>query len=388
MYTGKIIFSQLMEHLPLHVFHKCVDRYQGDFKVKEFTCLDQYLCMAFAQLTYRESLRDIEACLQAQKSKLYHMGIRSSVSRNNLAHANKVRDWRIYADLAHILIQTARKMYAGDNFALELENTVFALDATTIDLCLSMFPWAKFRKNKGAVKLHTLLDLRGNIPTFIHISDGKLHDVNILDILPLEAGAFYVMDRGYLDFTRLYTISQSSAFFVTRAKSNLKYRRIYSHPIDRSTGLVCDQSIMLTGYYQHKGYPEMMRRVKYYDAKTDNTLVFLTNNFSLPSMTIAELYRNRWQVELFFKWIKQNLRIKTFYGTSENAVKAQIWIAVSVYLLVAIMKKRLKIEASLYTTLQVLSVTIFERVPLLQVLTKEQYTTEIVNNCKQLLLFN
>jgi len=377
-----------MEHLPLHVFHKCVDRYQGDFKVKEFTCLDQYLCMAFAQLTYRESLRDIEACLQAQKSKLYHMGIRSSVSRNNLAHANKVRDWRIYADLAHVLIQTARKMYVGDNFALELENTVFALDATTIDLCLSMFPWAKFRKNKGAVKLHTLLDLRGNIPTFIHISDGKLHDVNILDILPLEAGAFYVMDRGYLDFTRLYTISQSSAFFVTRAKSNLKYRRIYSHPIDRSTGLICDQSIMLTGFYQHKGYPEMMRRVKYYDAKTDKTLVFLTNNFSLPPMTIAELYRNRWQVELFFKWIKQNLRIKTFYGTSENAVKAQIWIAVSVYLLVAIMKKRLKIEASLYTTLQVLSVTIFERVPLLQVLTKDQYTPETVDNCKQLLLFN
>jgi transposase len=316
------------------------------------------------------------------------MGIRSSVSRNNLAHANKVRDLRIYADLAHVLIQTARKMYVDDYFALELENTVFALDATTIDLCLSMFPWAKFRKNKGAVKLHTLLDLRGNIPTFIHISDGKLHDVNILDILPLEAGAFYVMDRGYLDFTRLYTISQSSAFFVTRAKSNLKYRRIYSHPIDRSTGLICDQSIMLTGFYQHKGYPEMMRRVKYYDAKTDKTLVFLTNNFSLPSMTIAELYRNRWQVELFFKWIKQNLRIKTFYGTSENAVKAQIWIAVSVYLLVAIMKKRLKIEASLYTTLQVLSVTIFERVPLLQVLTRDQYTPEIVNNCKQLLLFN
>lgn len=388
MYTGKIIFSQLMEHLPLHVFHKCVDRYQGDFKVKEFTCLDQYLCMAFAQLTYRESLRDIEACLQAQKSKLYHMGIRSSVSRNNLAHANKVRDWRIYADLAHVLIQTARKMYVGDNFALELENTVFALDATTIDLCLSMFPWAKFRKNKGAVKLHTLLDLRGNIPTFIHISDGKLHDVNVLDIVPLEAGAFYVMDRGYLDFTRLYTISQSSAFFVTRAKSNLKYRRIYSHPIDRSTGLICDQSIMLTGFYQHKGYPEMMRRVKYYDAKTDKTLVCLTNKFSLPSMTIAELYRNRWQVELFFKWIKQNLRIKTFYGTSENAVKAQIWIAVSVYLLVAIMKKRLKIEASLYTTLQVLSVTIFERVPLLQVLTRDQYTPETVDNCKQLLLFN
>jgi Domain of unknown function (DUF4372)/Transposase DDE domain len=388
MYTGKIIFSQVMEHLPLHVFHKCVDRYQGDFKVKEFTCFDQYLCMAFAQLTYRESLRDIEACLQAQKSKLYHMGIRSSVSRNNLAHANKVRDWRIYADLAQALIQTARKMYAADDFALELDNTVYALDATTIDLCLSVFPWAKFRRSKGAVKLHTQLDLRGNIPTFIHISDGKLHDVNILDILPLEVGAFYVMDRGYLDFARLNTISKSNAFFVIRAKSNHKFRRVYSHPTDRSTGLICDQSIMLTGFYSQKDYPEKIRRVKYYDAKTDKTLVFLTNNFSLPSMTIAELYRNRWQVELFFKWIKQNLRIKTFYGTSENAVKAQIWIAVSVYLLVAIMKKRLRIEASLYTILQILSVTIFERTPLLQMLTDRDCKTDIVDNGKQLLLFS
>ena len=377
-----------MEHLPLHVFHKCVERYQGNFKVKEFTCLDQYFCMAFAQLTYRESLRDIEACLQAQKNKLYHMGIRSSASRNNLANANKVRDWRIYADLAHSLIQTARKMYAGDGFALELENTVYALDATTIDLCLSMFPWAKFRRNKGAIKLHTLLDLRGNIPTFIHISDGKLHEVNTLDILPLEAGAFYVMDRGYLDFTRLQTISTHSAFFVIRSKSNFKFRRIYSHQIDRATGLICDQSIMLTGFYQSKNYPNKMRRVKYYDAKTDKTLVFLTNNFSLPAITITELYRNRWQVELFFKWIKQNLRIKSFYGTSENAVKSQIWIAVSVYLLVAIMKKRMKIEASLYTILQVLSVTIFERVPLLQVLTKEEYITTPDGRGKQLHLFD
>ncbi len=377
-----------MEHLPLNVFHQCVDRYQGNFKVKEFTCLDQYFCMAFAQLTYRESLRDIEACLQAQKNKLYHMGIRSSASRNNLANANKVRDWRIYADLAHSLIQTARKMYAGEGFALELENTVYALDATTIDLCLSMFPWAKFRRNKGAIKLHTLLDLRGNIPTFIHISDGKLHEVNTLDILPLEAGAFYVMDRGYLDFTRLHTISTHSAFFVIRSKSNLKYRRIYSHQIDRTTGLICDQSIMLTGFYQSKNYPNKLRRVKYYDAKTDKTLVFLTNNFSLPAITITELYRNRWQVELFFKWIKQNLRIKSFYGTSENAVKAQIWIAVSVYLLVAIMKKRMKIEASLYTILQVLSVTIFERVPLLQVLTKEEYIATPESRGKQLHLFD
>lgn len=388
MYTGKLIFSQVMEHLPLHTFHQCVDRYRGDFKVQEFFCLDQYLCMAFAQLTYRESLRDIEACLRAQKNKLYHMGIRSPVSRNNLANANKVRDWRIYADLAHALIRTARKLYASDSFALELDNTVYALDATTIDLCLSMFPWANFRRAKGAVKLHTLLDLRGNIPTFIHISNGKLHEVNTLDILPVEAGAFYVMDRGYLDFARLYAISQHSAFFVIRAKSNLKCRRVYSHQIDRTTGLICDQSVVLTGFYQCKNYPDKLRRVKYHDAATDKTLVFLTNNFSLPAMTIAYLYRSRWQVELFFKWIKQNLRIKTFYGTSENAVKSQIWIAVSIYLLVAIMKKRLKIEASLYTILQVLSVTIFERMPILQALTNSDYITDQAGETKQLLLFS
>jgi hypothetical protein len=344
--------------------------------------------MAFAQLTYRESLRDIESCLRAQKSKLYHMGIRSSVSRNNLANANKVRDWRIYADLAYSLIQTARKLYVNDSFGLELENTVYALDATTIDLCLSMFPWANFRKNKGAIKLHTLLDLRGSIPTFIHISDGKLHEVNTLDIVPLEAGAFYVMDRGYLDFERLYTITQSSAFFVIRGKSNLKCRRVYSHPVDKSTGLLCDQSVLLTGFYQAKDYPDKLRRIKYYDKETDKTLVFLTNNFTLPAMTIAELYRCRWQVELFFRWIKQNLRIKTFYGTSENAVKSQIWIAVSVYVLVAIMKKRLKIEASLYTILQVLSVTIFERMPLLQALTDTDYRSEINEQNNQLFLFN
>jgi len=388
MYIGKLIFSQVMEHLPLHVFHQCVERYQGDFKVKEFSCLDQYLCLAFAQLTYRESLRDIESCLRAQKSKLYHMGIRSSVSRNNLSNANKVRDWRIYADLAGSLIQTARKLYANDSFGVELESTVYALDATTIDLCLSMFPWANFRRNKGAVKLHTLLDLRGNIPTFIHISDGKLHEVNTLDILPLEAGAFYVMDRGYLDFTRLYSISQACAFFVTRGKSNLKCRRVYSQPVDKTTGVICDQSVLLTGFYQAKGYPDKLRRVKYYDAEHDKTLVFLTNNFTLPALTIAELYRCRWQVELFFRWIKQNLRIKSFYGTSENAVKAQIWVAISVYVLVAIMKKRLKIEASLYTILQVLSVTIFERMPLLQALTDSDYKGNQDNNCNQLFLFD
>jgi hypothetical protein len=344
--------------------------------------------MTFAQLTYRESLRDIEACLRAQKSKLYHMGIRSSVSRNNLANANKVRDWRIYADLAYSLIQTARTLYVNDSFGLELENTVYALDATTIDLCLSMFPWANFRKNKGAIKLHTLLDLRGSIPTFIHISDGKLHEVNTLDIVPLEAGAFYIMDRGYLDFERLYTIAQACAFFVIRAKSNLKCRRVYSQPVDKATGLICDQSVLLTGFYQSKDYPEKLRRVKYHDAETDKILVFLTNNFTLPAMTIAELYRCRWQVELFFRWIKQNLRIKTFYGTSENAVKAQIWIAVSVYVLVAIMKKRLKIEASLYTILQVLSVTIFERMPLLQALTDLEYRNEIDETNNQLFLFS
>jgi len=388
MYTGKLVFSQVMEHLPLHVFHRCVDRYKGDFKIKEFTCLDHYLCMAFAQLTYRESLRDIEACLRAQKNKLYHMGIRSTVSRNTLANANKVRDWRIYADLAQSLVQVARKLYLGDDFALELDSTVYALDATTIDLCLSMFPWANFRTTKGAVKLHTLLDLRGNIPTFIYISDGKLHEVKTLDLLPIEPGAFYVMDRGYLDFERLYPFAHGGAFFVIRAKSNLKCSRIYSHPVDRTMGIICDQSVQLTGVRQARCYPEKLRRVKYYDATTEKTLVFLTNNFVLPALTIAELYRCRWQVELFFKWIKQNLRIKTFYGTSENAVKSQIWIAVSVYVLVAIMKKRLKIEASLYTILQVLSVTIFERMPLIQVLTESIYENETSNIDNQLFLFS
>jgi hypothetical protein len=344
--------------------------------------------MAFAQLTYRESLRDIEACLRAQKNKLYHMGIRSAVSRNTLANANKVRDWRIYADLAQSLIQVARKLYLGDDFALELDSTVYALDATTIDLCLSMFPWANFRKTKGAVKLHTLLDLRGNIPTFIYISDGKLHEVKTLDLLPIEPGAFYVMDRGYLDFERLYPFAHGGAFFVIRAKSNLKCNRIYSHPVDRTTGIICDQSVQLTGVRQAKCYPEKLRRVKYYDATTEKTIVFLTNNFVLPALTIAELYRCRWQVELFFKWIKQNLRIKTFYGTSENAVKSQIWIAISVYVLVAIMKKRLKIEASLYTILQVLSVTIFERMPLIQVLTESVCENETSSNDNQLFLFS
>lgn len=388
MYSGKLVFSQVMEHLPLHTFHQCVSRYDGTHKIKDFTCLDQYLCMAFAQLTYRESLRDIEACLRAQKNKLYHMGIRSNISRNTLANANKVRDWRIYADLAYSLIQTARRLYLNEDFGLELDQTAYALDATTIDLCLSVFPWAQFRQSKGAIKLHTLLDLRGNIPTFIHISDGKLHEVNTLDIIPIEPGAFYIMDRGYLDFARLYTLSQAAAFFLIRGKSNLKCRRVYSHPVDRSTGIVCDQTVMLTGFYTARDYPDKLRRIKYYDTETEKTLVFLTNNFTLPAMSIAKLYRCRWQVELFFKWIKQNLRIKSFYGTSENAVKTQIWIAISVYVMVAIMKKRLKLEASLYTILQILSVTSFERTPLLQVLTDSNYKTDAYESDNQLFLFN
>lgn len=377
-----------MEFLPLHIFRQCVDRYRGNYKVKEFTCLDQYYSMAFAQITYRESLRDIEACLRAQHSKLYHMGIRGPVSRNTLANANKVRDWRIYADFALSLIATARRLYSKEAFLDDLNETVYALDATTIDLCLSLFPWAHFRKAKGAIKLHTLLDLRGNIPSFIHISDGKLHEVNTLDIIPIEVGAFYIMDRGYLDYARFHSLSQATAFFVTRAKSNLRCRRVYSHPVDRSTGLICDQSVLLTVPKSAMDYPDKLRRVKYYDSETKKILVFLTNNFTLPPLTICMLYRSRWQVELFFKWIKQNLRIKTFYGTSENAVKTQIWIAVSVYVLVAIMKKQLNIRASLYTILQVLSVSAFERTLLYQLLEQSDYKSETTETNNQLTLFN
>lgn len=387
MNSGTLIFSQVMDFLPLHTFRRYVNRYHGHYKVQSFSCMDQYLCMAFAQLTYRESLRDIEACLRAQQHKLYHMGIRGNVARSTLADANEQRNWRIYADFAHALILIARKLYSNEPFGVDLQQTVYALDATTIDLCLSLFPWAHFRQSKSAVKLHTLIDLRGNIPTFIHISDGKLHDVNILDLLVIEPGAFYIMDRGYLDFSRLRKMTQALAFFVTRAKSNLKYRRLYSHKVDRKTGVICDQTILLTGFYVAKNYPEKLRRVKYHDAETDKTLVFLTNNFTLPPLVIAELYRCRWQVELFFKWIKQNLRIKSFYGTSENAVKTQIWIAVSVYVLVAIIKKRLNIQASLYTIFQILSVTVFERTPLLQLLTEAQYTMGQDCICNQLILF-
>jgi hypothetical protein len=387
MYSGPLVFTQIMNFMPQRTFRQCVERYQGDFSVKSFSCLDQYRVMAFAQLTYRESLRDIEACLRSQSGKLYHMGIRGPVSRSTLAEANEHRDWRIYADFAHYLIGIARKLYMDEPTVLDLEQTVYALDATTIDLCLSMFPWARFRETKGAVKLHTLLDLQGNIPTFIHISDGKLHEFNVLDMVPLESGAFYVMDRGYTDFARLHAITKASAFFVIRAKSNLKHRRVYSHTVDRDTGMICDQSILLSGFYSARDYQEKLRRIKYHDAETGKTLVFLTNNFTLPSLVIAKLYQQRWQIELFFKWIKQNLRIKRFYGTSENAVKVQIWIAVSVYLIIAIIRKKLNIEASLYTILQVLSVSIFERTMINQLLTFDDYTTDQATLSKQLNLF-
>lgn len=369
MYAGKLVFAQVMEHLPLHTFRRIVARYAGERKVKSFSCLDQFLCMAFAQLTFRESLRDIEACLRAQQSKLYHLGIRSTVARNTLAHANTVRDWRIYADFAQSLISIARPLYANEPFGVDLQNTVYALDTTTIDLSLSVFPWAPFEQSKAAIRLHTLLDLRGNIPTFIHISDGKLHEVNILDQLVPEPGAFYIMDRGFHDFTRLYRLHQAGSFFVTRAKSNTRFQRRYSHRIDRSTGLICDQTIVLTGVYSPQDYQAPLRRIRFKEPTTAKTLVFLTNNFGLPALTIAELYRCRWQVELFFKWIKQHLRIKAFFGTSENAVKTQIWIAVATYVLIAIIKKRAALPHSLYQILQILSLTMFERTPLNQLLT-------------------
>jgi len=387
MHSGKIVFSQVMDHLPIKEFHRCVDRYQGHHKVQSFSCVDQFLSMAFAQLTYRESLRDIEACLRAQQSKLYHMGIRTDVSRSTLAYANETRDWRIYADVAQVLIQVARRLYAQDDFGVELDQTVYALDSTTIDLCLSVFPWAHFRKTKAAVKLHTLLDLRGHIPAFIGISDGKMHDVNILDEIFPEPGSFYIMDRGYLDFARLYLLAQCLAFFVTRAKSNFQFRRLYSHPVLKTSGVQCDQTIVLTGFYSAKEYPDKMRRVRYFDTETEKDLTFLTNNFLLPSPTIAKLYKCRWQVELFFKWIKQHLRITRFFGTSENAVKTQIWIAVSVYVLVAIMKKRLNLDQSLYTILQVLSVTVFEKMPVLQALAEGSCRPEESDLRNQLNLF-
>jgi len=368
MDTGKPVFAQIMDFLPTYEFHQCVRRYHGHYKMKSFSCWDQFLCMAFAQLTYRESLRDIEACLRSAQRKLYHMGIRGKVSRNTLAHANQVRDWRIYADFAQILIGRARRLYANDSFGVELNQTAYALDSTLIDLCLSFFPWAKFRKHKGAIKLHTLLDLRGSIPSLVIITHGKIHDVTILDQLIFEPGAFYIVDRGYLDFARLYGIHQSSAFFVTRAKSNFSFKRLYSRPVDKSTGVQCDQIIILEGFYARKDYPEKLRRIRYFDVTQNKRLVFLTNNFTLPALTIAQLFQCRWQIELFFKWIKQHLRIKAFYGTTENAVKTQIWIAITVYVLVAIVKKHLKLDQSLYTILQILSISLFEKTPILEAL--------------------
>jgi len=388
MNAGQTVFSQLMDFAPAHEFRRCVERYRGNHKVKSFSCWNQFLCMAFAQLTYRESLRDIEACLRASGSRLYHVGIRGNVSRNTLAHANETRDWRIYADFAQVLIQTARTLYAEGSFGLHLKRTVYSLDSTTIDLCLSLFPWATFRKRKGAVKLHTLLDVRGSIPTVIIITPGSVHDVNILDELLFEAGAIYVMDRGYVDFARLHRIQKSSAFFVTRAKSNFQFRRLYSRPVDQSTGLQCDQTIVLTGVNSQKRYPDKLRRIRYRDPETKKRFVFITNNFTLSASTIVKLYRARWRVDLFFKWIKQHLRIKAFYGTSENAVKTQIWIAIAVYVLVAIVKKQLHLEPSLYTILQILSVTLFEKTPILQALSQIQQPQSDPDTQKQLILFD
>ena len=388
MHTGKLVFAQLMEHLPLTTLRRCVARYGGHHNVQRFSCLDQYLTMAFAQLTFRESLRDIEACLRAQSSKLYHLGMRSTVARNTLANANAVRDWRIYCDFAQSLIAMARRLYANESFGVDLKDTVYALDATTIDLCLSVFPWAPFRSTKAAIKLHTLLDLRGNIPSFIRISDGKWHEVNVLDELITEPGAFYVMDRGYIDFERLGRLNKAGSFFVTRAKSNLRVQRRYSHKVDKTTGLICDQTVMLTVFYSRQGFDTPLRRVKFKDPQSGKTLIFLTNNFALPALTITMLYRCRWQIELFFKWIKQHLRIKAFFGTTENAVKTQIWIAVSVYVLIAIIKKRLNLSVSLYELLQILSLTLFERVPLIQLLADYDPSTKMTDHQNQLNLFN
>jgi hypothetical protein len=388
MNSGRTIFSQVLDHLPWYEFQKCVTRYRGDYQQKSFSCWDQYLCMSFAQLTYRESLRDIETCLRSMSGKLYHMGLRGRVARSTLADANESRDWRIYADFAQVLIAIARPLYAHDPIGVDLDQSLYALDSTTIDLCLSLFPWAKFRKTKGAVKMHTLLDLRGNIPTFIGITDGKVHDVNILDEIVPEAGAFYVIDRGYIDFERLFVLTLCSSFFVTRTKENVLLQRRYSHPVDKSTGVRSDQTVILTAIDSAMAYPDPLRRITYVDAVTNNRLKFLTNNFLLPALTIAQIYKCRWQVELFFKWVKQHLRIKTFFGTSENAVKTQIWIAISIYVLVAIIRKRLGVEASLYQILQILSVTLFEKTPILRAFQVFDSQDDLVDCGNQLNLFD
>ena len=387
MNQGQTIFAQIMNYIPKHRFDACVKKYQGNYKVQSFTCWEQFLVMTFAQLTYRESLRDIETCLRAMQNKLYHIGIRSKISRSTLADANLNRDWRIYAEFAYILIDKAKELYRDDKFFKELDETVYALDSTTVDLCLSLFAWAKFRKTKSAIKIHTLLDLQNNIPSFFSITDGSVHDVNLLDELLIQIGAFYVIDRGYIDFERLYRLNISSAYFVTRAKVNLKFKRIYSHQVDKSLGLICDQSIFLKGYYPSKYYPEKLRRIKYFDSQNNRRLVFLTNNFCLPAITIADLYRQRWQIELFFKWIKQNLKIKSFYGNSANAVKTQVCIAISVYVLLAIIKKKLNLEHSLYTFLQLVSISIFEKTPIISMFSNDYDMNEIKDDPNQLFLF-
>jgi hypothetical protein len=386
MNSGKTIFSQLLDFLPSYEFRQCVKRYRGHYKIKSFSCWDQFLCMAFAQLSYRESLRDIQACLRGNQQKLYHMGFRGKVSRNTLAHANQVRDWKIYADFAQILIAQARSLYAKESFGVELKQTVYAFDATTIDLCLSLFPWAQFRQRKGAIKLHTLMDLRGSIPTLIFVTHGKIHEIHLLDELIVEPGAIYIFDRGYLDFARLYKIHQAGAFFIIRAKSNFRFRRMYSQPADKSKGIQADQVIELHGFYVRQDYPERLRRIRYFDAGKNKRLIFLTNQVALPAFTIAELFRCRWKIELFFKWIKQHLRIKAFYGTSENAVKTQIWIAISIYVLVAIVKKKLKVKASLYTMLQILSVSLFEKTPLFRLLSQIKPEEKKADSSNQLKL--
>jgi Domain of unknown function (DUF4372)/Transposase DDE domain len=388
MNVGKTLFAQVMEFVPWKTFGRIVERHKGDAGVRTLSCADLFRVMAFAQLTWRESLRDIEACLAANQTKLFHMGMKAAPARSTLADALERRDWRIYHALAQRLIARAKALYAQDPSVLELDASVYALDSTTIDLCLSLFDWAPFRSTKAAVKLHTLLDLRGSIPTFLHISDGKLHDVNVLDILPIEAGAFYVMDRGYVDFTRLYAMHQAGAFFVTRAKQGMDARRVYSSPTQRSTGVICDQRVMLNGFYSAKAYPEHLRRVRFKDPESGKTLVFLTNNTILPALTIAALYKSRWQVELFFKWIKQHLRIKRFLGTSENEVKTQIWCAVATYVLIAIVKKELQLNASLYTCLQILSVSIFEKTELSCALQPDRSQREVGTPANQLILFD
>jgi uncharacterized protein DUF4372/DDE family transposase len=388
MHVGKTVFAQLMDLIPAHEFRRCADRYQGNFKVSTFTCWDQFLCMAFAQLTYRESLRDIETCLRALGPRLYHAGVRGHVARSTLADANEMRDFRIYADLAQVLMATARSLYADEDFGVELQQTVDALDSTTIDLCLTLFPWARYRAQNAAVKMHTLLDLQGNIPAFIDVTPAKIHEIHTLDILLPEPGSIYILDRGYRDFERLYRLQRALAFFIIRSRKDFRFLRLASHPVDKDTGLRCDQTIRLKSFYPAKFYPEPLRRIRYHDAETEKSLVFLTNHFDLPTLTITQLYKCRWQVELFFKWVKQHLRIKKFYGLSPNAVKTQIWIAISVYALLAILRKHLRLDLSLYTISQILSLTLFEKMPLLQAFQQISGTSELGQSCNQLDLFS